>query len=241
MRQAYGLARRAHDEALSAVNAREKEFERASVRIAAIDETLARLSTEHDETATRRRGLEDDMAALPDASALASALEQAREKRDSARSLAGEARAGHDARRVTWRRGTRACVIWAISVRAGRHVLTPPKDALKPCRRARRKRKPKKSLPKRCRRPLRKNEKRSSTRLQRRNANAMAPLTALPKPSRMPMRWRVPTARPKKPPVKRGNPGRGLKRNWRPQWHGWKKQPPCRAKPVAWSRTRCLP
>ncbi len=94
-RALFADARKGLDTARSALAALEREHERATARIAAIDENLSRLADDKAETETALEKLHTDQSALPDADITANALEALREVVATARARAAETRSAH--------------------------------------------------------------------------------------------------------------------------------------------------
>lgn len=97
-RQARALftdARRALDTARAGLSALEKEHERATSRIAAIDENLTRLGDDEIETTRSVEELRSAQSTLPAAEQLTLAVNEARDSVASARMNAAEARGAH--------------------------------------------------------------------------------------------------------------------------------------------------
>ncbi len=95
-RKLFSEARNGVDSARVALSDLEREHERASTRIAALDENLARL--EEDETETRRahEALTEERAMLPDPALISEGVAAARDEVSKARARASEARAAHN-------------------------------------------------------------------------------------------------------------------------------------------------
>lgn len=89
-------ARRAFDTARNALSSLEREHERASARIASIDETLRRLNEDATETKGLQMRAQSDRENLPESAAISDALAQARNGVAAARSTASETRAAHN-------------------------------------------------------------------------------------------------------------------------------------------------
>jgi len=89
-------ARKSLDTARSALAALEREHERATARIAAIDENLTRLAEDKSDTDQTLSSLRRDQENLPDAELIAGALASLRETVNDARSNAAEARSAHN-------------------------------------------------------------------------------------------------------------------------------------------------
>ncbi|MEZ5893057.1 MAG: chromosome segregation protein SMC [Parvularculaceae bacterium] len=89
-------ARRAVDSARTGLNELERQHERASARLASIDENLARLNDENTETSRNRDALAEEAAAFPDADVIATGVESARETVAAARARAAETRTAHN-------------------------------------------------------------------------------------------------------------------------------------------------
>ncbi len=89
-------ARKGLDTARSALAALERENERATARIAAIDENLGRLADDKAETAQSLESLHTEQSSLPNADLMTNALEALREAVTSARAGAAEARGAHN-------------------------------------------------------------------------------------------------------------------------------------------------
>ncbi len=95
-RSLFSDARRALDSARTALSELEREYERASTRIASIDEHLARLGEDEVETAKARDGLNEERAGLPDPALISEGVAAARDEVSKARARAGEARAAYN-------------------------------------------------------------------------------------------------------------------------------------------------
>ncbi len=95
-RSLHGDARRALDKARAALSSLEREHERASTRIVAIDENLARLAEDEAETRRQSEALREERDALPDPALIAEEVAGARDTVSKARARAGEARAAHN-------------------------------------------------------------------------------------------------------------------------------------------------
>ncbi|MEM8771882.1 MAG: chromosome segregation protein SMC [Pseudomonadota bacterium] len=88
-------ARKALDSARAGLSALEREHERATTRISAIDENLTRLADDQTETQDNRQTLHASQTSLPDAEIIADALASLRATVSSARASAAEARGSH--------------------------------------------------------------------------------------------------------------------------------------------------
>ncbi|WDI32283.1 chromosome segregation protein SMC [Hyphococcus flavus] len=88
-------ARRALDSVRTRLNELEREHERASARMASIDENLARLSEDETETTRTQEALIAERSALPAAEAVAAELNELRDAVGAARAEATDARAAH--------------------------------------------------------------------------------------------------------------------------------------------------
>ena len=95
-RALFSDARKGLDTARSALAALEREHERATARIAALDENLARLADDKTETAQSLDALKADQSALPNADLISHALEELRETVTTARTQAAETRGAHN-------------------------------------------------------------------------------------------------------------------------------------------------
>ena len=98
-REARGLfmdARRTLDSARTGLNELERQHERATTRLASIDENLARLADENVETTRNHETLGAEHAAMPDAALIAEGVSEAREEVSAARALATETRTAHN-------------------------------------------------------------------------------------------------------------------------------------------------
>ncbi len=95
-RALFSDARRAVDMARTALSELERQHERASTRIASIDENLTRLAEDDQETRRLFEELTSERNALPDPALITENLDAARNEVAEARSLAGEARAAHN-------------------------------------------------------------------------------------------------------------------------------------------------
>ncbi len=119
-RNAYSIARRLTEETRSVFERLERAFEKASARITAIDENLARLSEEKGEATQTIDAQKTEENELPDPAILTEALSHARDTLSRSRGEASEARAAHgdlarEARMRTERLGelTRERGVWA--------------------------------------------------------------------------------------------------------------------------------
>jgi chromosome segregation protein len=95
-RELSAAARKALDSGRVALAEREREFERASTRIAAIDENLSRLTEDKVETERNREAAAAEGARLPDALSISEDLAAARDRLARARAKAGETRAAYN-------------------------------------------------------------------------------------------------------------------------------------------------
>ncbi|MEO0879802.1 MAG: chromosome segregation protein SMC [Pseudomonadota bacterium] len=95
-RSLFTEARRTFDSARTTLDQMEREHERASSRIAAIDEALVRLRSDAEEVCAGLSEARATQGALPDAGAVAETLARAREAVASARTGASETRAAHN-------------------------------------------------------------------------------------------------------------------------------------------------
>ena len=89
-------ARRAFDAARAALTALEREHERASARIASIDETVTRLKEDAADTEQLQATARSDQENLPQSSTISEGLAAARERVAAARSDASETRAAYN-------------------------------------------------------------------------------------------------------------------------------------------------
>ena len=89
-------ARRTLDSARTSLTELEREHERASTRIASINENIARLEEDEAETKRGLDGFNDERATLPDAALISEGVAAARDEVSKARAQAGEARAAHN-------------------------------------------------------------------------------------------------------------------------------------------------
>ena len=89
-------ARSAFDAARTTLDELERQHERASTRIASIDENLARLTEDKGETERNRDGLTAERNALPDPVVLSENLASSRDAVSKARAKASEARAAYN-------------------------------------------------------------------------------------------------------------------------------------------------
>ncbi|NWG71981.1 MAG: AAA family ATPase, partial [Parvularculaceae bacterium] len=94
-RALFSDARRAVEAARARLAELQREHERASARIATIDDATARLDEDAAETGRALEGHASVRAALPDAAVIAEGLANARERLANARAKASEARAIH--------------------------------------------------------------------------------------------------------------------------------------------------
>ena len=94
-RALFNEARKGLDTARSGLAALEREHERALARITAIDENLARLAGDRQETEQVLQSLRADKSQLPDAEIIAGAVSALRETVSEARSKAAETRTAH--------------------------------------------------------------------------------------------------------------------------------------------------
>ena len=88
-------ARRALDGSRSALTALERDHERASSRLTAIDETMARLDEDQEEYTHKRDAADAQRSALPDAASITERVASAKSAVLEARNAASEARASH--------------------------------------------------------------------------------------------------------------------------------------------------
>ena len=104
-RTLFSEARRNVDSARSALSDLEREHERASTRIASIDENLVRLDEDETETKRSFESLTEERNSLPDPVLISEGVAAARDEVSKARARAGEARAAHNdlAREATMR------------------------------------------------------------------------------------------------------------------------------------------
>ena len=94
-RTLFSDARRSLDTARASLSGLEREHERATTRITAIDENLSRFAEDEVETKSALENLQTEQTNLPDADIIAQAVSEAREGVSSARAVAGEARNAH--------------------------------------------------------------------------------------------------------------------------------------------------
>lgn len=94
-RSLFTDARRALDSVRGALSDLERQHERATARIASIDENLARLAEDETDTRGLHEKLLVEQNELPDADAIAASVASAREQVTAARTAASEARAAH--------------------------------------------------------------------------------------------------------------------------------------------------
>ncbi len=104
-RALFSEARRTVDSVRSALSDLEREHERASTRIASIDENLVRLDEDETETKRSFESLTEERSALPDPAIISEGVAVARDEVSKARARAGETRAAHNdlAREATMR------------------------------------------------------------------------------------------------------------------------------------------
>ena len=93
--EAFAQNRRTSENARRECETLEKAFEKASTRIASIDENLTRLGDEGSEIQEQLSGLAQEVEALPDENVQALALSEARDAVSRARTQASETRASH--------------------------------------------------------------------------------------------------------------------------------------------------
>ena len=95
-RELYSDARRALDKTRSVLSGLERDHERATTRMAAIDENLTRLNEDQTETKANHESLLAERETLPDADALSQALAAARDVVAGARLCASDTTSAHN-------------------------------------------------------------------------------------------------------------------------------------------------
>lgn len=94
-RALFADARRSLDSARGALSDLERQHERATTRIASLDENLVRLTEDETDTRELHEKLQEEQRSLPDAEAISTTVALARELVTETRAEASEARAAH--------------------------------------------------------------------------------------------------------------------------------------------------